>query len=378
MHKNEERLLVRINFQITMQALPVHQSCTAWLDDWIGAYPPHQLIDRWDLEQWMELEMTEAMQDFLSIAFECPKQKLEAIEILRSLCWMYAKFRFQIAIGLLEPTPHHVKRIQTLPQTPQKTVEWKQEAYNLLTGHEFSEVVYGSAAARMRVIQKKCKPVVERDEQICFATPLEGKLSPFQWGWRYEPVVRQIFELNVGPVDDSLGRIRHPTLARLAASPDGIVTTGERAGRLVEIKSPISRTLTKTVPLDYWCQMQLQAEVCDVEAVEYVEIRFGLGLPPADYKYDYVGVVSVIGADPASYKYVYSPLLKSLGDYTPPAYAVEVCPWYILDMHTETVLRNRLWWKDVGKPAYEAFWVDVEEERKKPVKQVECLLLDDD
>ena len=41
-----------------------------------------------------------------------------------------------------------------------------------------------------------------------------------------------------------------------------------------EIKSPISRTLDYSVPTSYWCQMQLQAEVCDVDVVEYVEIKF--------------------------------------------------------------------------------------------------------
>jgi hypothetical protein len=179
-----------------------------------------------------------------------------------------------------------------------------------------------------------------------------------------------IFEADVGPIDDSLGRIRHSTLPRLAASPDGIITTGSCAGRLVEIKSPISRKLTKIIPTDYWCQMQLQAEVCDVDAVEYIEVRIGLGPPPTPYAYTHVGVVSVIGSDPASYTYIYSPLLKSFDTYTPPTDALEVCQWHIIDMYTETVLRNRIWWKEIGQPAYESFWVDADEERKKPKKSI--------
>ena len=62
-----------------------------------------------------------------------------------------------------------------------------------------------------------------------------------------------------------LGRIRHPTEARLAASPDGIVVSGDRTGRLVEFKAPITRVLNQKVPEDYFMQMQLQMEVTQVE-----------------------------------------------------------------------------------------------------------------
>jgi hypothetical protein len=345
-------------------------ACAEWMDDWISAHPPDQLIDKWDVERWMESDMVEAIEICITTLFTDAETKIDAIEVIRSLCWNYYQSRKKIIESSLVPSLDFVARIKSLPQTPQKTVEWMRESYDLLTGHEFAEVVQGTPAARSRVIQKKCKPMVDRDDQICFVTPPEGKLTPFQWGWRYEPVVRMIFEQTVGPIDDTLGRIRHPLLPRLAASPDGIITTGERAGRLVEIKSPISRKLTQSVPSDYWCQMQLQAEVCDINAVEYIEIRFGLGPPPTPYEYNYVGVVSVVGSS-----YVYSPILKSFDEYTPPTDALEVCQWHILDMHTETVLRNRIWWKEVGHPAYEAFWLEVDEERKKPVGSG-CLFVD--
>jgi len=361
----------------------MYTTCLKWLDDWITANPPDQLVDRWDVETWMGSEVVDAVQLFIETAFHQILTKIEAIEVIRSVCWNYFIFRKAVAVAHLVPSEEHVARVRALPQTPQKTVEWMRESTDLLTGHEFAEVVQGTPAARQRVILKKCTPKgnSEIDTQICFATPVGGKLTPFQWGWRYEPVVRQIFEMTVGAIDDTLGRLRHPRLPRLAASPDGIVVRGPSAGRLVEIKSPISRKLTKSVPPDYWCQMQLQAEVCDVDAVEYIEIRFGLGPPPTSYSYPYVGVISVVGTDPASYTYVYSPLLRSYDEYTAPAEALEVCQWHILDMYTETVLRNRVWWDEVGRPAYEAFWVDVDAERvKKPAGTGTgsgCLIVDD-
>ena len=36
-------------------------ACAKWMDDWVTAHPPEQLVDKWDLESWMETEMAEAI-----------------------------------------------------------------------------------------------------------------------------------------------------------------------------------------------------------------------------------------------------------------------------------------------------------------------------
>ena len=150
----------------------------------------------------------------------------------------------------------------------------------MLSGHEFGSIVAGGKAEYNAIVAKKCNPpeVMEGapEQNIVFLTPPEG-LSPFKWGWRYEPVARDLFEMQFagGVVYDGLGRLRHTVLPRLGASPDGLITTGPKVGRLVELKGPVSRQLTGSVPMDYWVQMQLQAEVCDVPAVEYFEVQLG-------------------------------------------------------------------------------------------------------
>jgi hypothetical protein len=154
--------------------------------------------------------------------------------------------------------------------------------------------------------------------------------------------------------------------------------TGNRKGRLLEIKCPISRKLDNKVPIHYYCQMQLQAEVCNVDAVEYIEIQFSAvsqenmnagtilsGCKP------WIGKVCVqtptLESLPSAFTYEYSPIfpntedgLKKCLEWTPPGIILESSIWFIKDWFHTTVLRNPRWWDAVGYPSYMDFWKDVE------------------
>jgi hypothetical protein len=225
-------------------------------------------------------------------------------------------------------------------------------------------------------------------------------LSPFQWGWRFESVIRDLFELEYagGKVDDSLGRIRHPSLPRLAASPDGLIVDGPKAGRLVEIKAPISRILKGEIPMDYYCQMQLQAEVTDVEAVEYIEVRFGIldqYETVAEFLHGetqglqkYMGAVLILGTeDSSTWQYAYSPIqtLSETGftfcqQWIPEGVSEtdiqERCIWRVKDAWHTTVPRNHVWWSTIGQPAYEQFWEAVDAARSEGRFKSKLLLVD--
>lgn len=377
-----------------------------WLDDWIEYNSPEQLIDSYDIEQWMNGEMIDVIDLYLDCSYKKVRTKEDCKDVIRALMYEYAKFRQSIALDIIRQRSEKdkskiVKRILELPQTAQKTKEWKLESLNLLTGHEFADVVYGSEKMREAIIIKKCSPLIETSEQTCYITPVDGKLSPFKWGWRYEPVVKSIFEKYYvkGKINDNIGRIRHSSLPRLAASPDGLIISGPNTGHLVEIKSPISRELDNKIPLNYWCQMQLQAEVCDIDIVEYVEIRFEtvpinkdvevwLKKPFKDNIPKMFGVICVVGkeGDYNSNRYVYSEPFESIKDFMEykPKYEkdekiYELCAYRVLDYHHTSVLRNKIWWETVGKPAYEEFWTDVDELKKsgKSFKKEEVLFLDE-
>lgn len=366
----------------------VYSACTEWFNDWVSANPV-ELEDEWDLSEWMANEMHSATQMFLQYAFHSPRARNDALMILRALYYEYFLFQLERKHRALKPNTTHLERLKAAPQTTQKSSAWHAEAREILSGHEFGSLCVGSVAERAAVIQKKCAPLAvravaaapdetedETPEQTVFVSGENG-LSAFKWGWRYEPVARQLFETLVAqsPVYDGLGRVKHATLSRLGASPDGLITEGSRAGRLLEIKCPISRIIDGKIPIRYYCQMQLQAEVCDVDAVDYVEVQFGV-LSSTDQlnvaKQPRIGTVCVtadsLDADPSTYKYEYSPLFEAteagyvaMQEWAPKGAAVlERTQWYVKDWFTTTVMRNRRWWTDVGFPAYTQFWEEVD------------------
>jgi hypothetical protein len=380
--------------------IEMFSSTAEWLDDWVENNGPEQLNDSFDMNNWMEEEMIDAIDLYISCSYKKSQTKKDCKDVLRTFLFEYFQFRKSIMLHKKSNSVDEceketiVKRILSRPQTEQKTKEWKNEALNLLTGHEFADVVYGSESMRNNVIAKKCIGLThESSEQICFVTPVDGKLSPFKWGWRYEPVVKMIFELYgaKGEINDKLGRIRHSTLPRLAASPDGLIVSGPKTGNLVEIKSPISRTLDYSVPTSYWCQMQLQAEVCDVDVVEYVEIKFEaaplnketetfLKKPFKNGVPNMFGLVIVVGKeeDYNSNRYIYSPVFEKIDEFMKykPKYKkgekiLEISVYRVEDYFHESVLRNKVWWESVGKPAYEDFWIDVDEAKKSGKFNVE-------
>jgi hypothetical protein len=367
----------------------VYSACTEWFNDWVSTHPV-ELVDEWDLSEWMSNEMYEATQIFLEYGFHSPRARNDALMILRALYYEYFLFQVERAHRGLKPKTHF-ERLKAAPQTTQKSEAWHLEAREVLSGHEFGALCVGSASERAGVIQKKCAPLAQRvaaphDDAACeneIATEKtvflsgENGLSAFKWGRRYEPVARQLFESLVAnsPVYDGLGRVRHATLPRLGASPDGLILEGPRAGRLLEIKCPISRIIDGKIPIRYYCQMQLQAEVCDVDAVDYVEVQFGILSTQeqlAAAKQPRIGTVCVTAsspdADTSTYQYEYSPLFPAtpegyaaMQEWSPTGLAVlERTQWYVKDWFTTTVMRNRRWWDEVGFPAYTKFWEEVD------------------
>jgi hypothetical protein len=367
----------------------VYSACAEWFNDWVSVNPV-ELEDEWDLSEWMTHEMYPATQMFLEFAFHSPRARNDALMILRALYYEYFLFQVERSHRGLKSNTSHYERLKAAPQTTQKSGAWHAEAREILSGHEFGALCVGSPAERAGVIQKKCAPPAVRTpvsdtdeasdelstEQIVFLSGENG-LSAFKWGWRYEPVARQLFETLVAhsPVYDGLGRVKHATLPRLGASPDGLILEGPRAGRLLEIKCPISRVIDGKIPVRYYCQMQLQAEVCDVDAVDYVEVQFAVLLTPdqlALAKQPRIGTVCVTAsatdADPSVYTYEYSPLFPAtlegyaaMQEWTPMGAAVlERTQWYVKDWFTTTVMRNRRWWHAVGFPAYTQFWEEVD------------------
>ena len=379
----------------------VYSTCAEWFDDWVLANSV-DLVDEWDLSKWLECDMRHSTQSLLTYGFHSARAKNDALIILRAMYYEYFLFKQECARREIRPNDDAVERLPRMIQTSQKSAAWHAESRNLLSGHEFGGVCVGGPGERMATIAKKCAPIEvvsdnsAGDSRIVYLTSDDGTLSPFKWGWRYEPVARQLFEQCIAgaPVFDGLGRIRHPTLARLGASPDGLIMAGPRRGRLVEIKCPITRIIDGKIPVRYYCQMQLQAEVCDVDAVDYVEVQLAVAKTFADIqnvKQPWIGKVCVAAASadspPATYTYEYSPLYPNTQQGWDDVYAwapsaagivLENCIWYVKDWHATTVLRNKRWWVDVGYPAYIDFWREVDAARSSGTHGRKALFIDSD
>ena len=70
------------------------------------------------------------------------------------------------------------------------------------------------------------------------------------------------------------GCIEHPVYNFLAASPDGIVISENNYGRMIEIKNVVSRVIDGIPKKEYYIQMQLQMEVCNLDECDFVETKF--------------------------------------------------------------------------------------------------------
>jgi len=285
-----------------------------------------------------------------------------------------------------------ISAILSRPQTSQHSGDWYAQRCNRLTASEFSKILDGR---RGRLLREKIANVpVDRSQSNMGIATEEGQMNACIWGHRFEPIVRQIYELEsagVGTVSDTVGRFTHATIPWMSASPDGLVIKGPLAGRLVEIKAPYSRDPDESefIYKDYYPQMQIQMEVCDLDAVDFTEAIFGQCYTSIQEEHAeeiasarWKGYIRVIGkwGDYTSWKYQYTPPVEDLEDAILPPMdpssntdvsILETSVWWLKNWYPRTVLRNRTWWENMAKPAAELFWAQVLsgrelEEKPKP------------
>jgi hypothetical protein len=274
-----------------------------------------------------------------------------------------------------QPDALKVASLLSSQQVAQRTPAWYAESADLLTASELGNL-FKSPRTRGLLVMSKVQPPTHTSS----AAPVDSSfMTAFDWGIRFEPVVKMLYERRYKSVVAEVGRIRHPTLARCAASPDGVVHQGERAGRLLEIKCPVTRQPDDSVPDDYYAQMQQQLEVCDLEQCDYVEVKFRA-------PYSSPGPMEVAGPVAADMMGIIWRLERDREDGTPkgrylyeepgllpdePAadkllegeVVMERVVWEVITWNEITVHRNRAFWS-ATLPKIEEFWADVEKARR--------------
>jgi len=359
-----------------------------WFNEWYKESDRNFPLDNWELDYvrddiWQEWE---TLNEHIERNPEQIKKEHEILDclLLSSMKWAQKKApRFEP-----KEATEFIQSIKNKPQTEQHTLEWHAEKINLLTASEFGYVIGTAPAARKNVYDRKfIKAASLANQQAAGLVPVQDTtpvgisnenngLQATTWGHRFEPVARNLASMiffNNNPIADNLGRIIHKTHIKLAASPDGMIESGSQAGHLVEIKCPITRSLIEDeIPYEYYCQMQIQMEVTNCPAVEYIEMKFSQS-PILLEKEGWMGVLVVIEEED-TLRYEYGPFYKDdtskLSAWKPTTLKPESiirerAYWFLEDSHWKTVHRNSFWWTEVGFPGYQQFWScwDTEYER---------------
>ena len=167
-----------------------------------------------------------------------------------------------------------IEHIKQKPQPTQRTDEWYKFRHNLITASNAYKA-FGSECAMNQLIYEKCQPLKTRDDDKNTKTMVNIN-TPFHWGQKYEPLSVMLYEdLHNTKVAD-FGCIKHDDYHFLGASPDGINVdvNSDRFGRMLEIKNIVNREINGIPKKEYWVQMQLQMEVCDLDECDFLETKF--------------------------------------------------------------------------------------------------------
>ena len=167
-----------------------------------------------------------------------------------------------------------INNLRNLPQPTQRTDEWYKFRHNLITASNAYKA-FETQSTINQLIYEKCQPLkinaVEETE-----VKLVNTNSTLHWGQKYEPLSVMLYEYLYNTKVEDFGCIQHPVYKFLGASPDGINIDPlkDRYGRMLEIKNIVNREINGIPKKEYWVQMQLQMEVCDLDECDFLETKF--------------------------------------------------------------------------------------------------------
>ena len=167
-----------------------------------------------------------------------------------------------------------IQYLREIPQPVQRTPEWYQFRWGLITASNAWKGL-GTQSCINQLIYEKCQPLKQTNFYDAEVRMVNTN-TPLHWGQKYEPLTVMIYERDFNTKVEDFGCIQHPTYKFLGASPDGIIVNkdSERYGRMLEIKNVVSRDITGIPKKEYWIQMQLQMEVCDLDECDFLETKF--------------------------------------------------------------------------------------------------------
>ena len=198
--------------------------------------------------------------------------------------------------------------IDAVPRQIQRSNEWILFRQNHITASNLWKILF-SEKSRNQFIYEKCMQQLY-PSAISECINIE---SPMHWGQKYEPLSIKIYEHMYNTKIKEYGCIPHNNIPFLAASPDGINNDPEnpRNGRMLEVKNVYSRVIDGIPKMEYWIQVQIQLEVCNLNECDFLETKFKEYVDEDEYKKDidvrYKGVILMFN-DNSKIKFIYSPI----------------------------------------------------------------------
>lgn len=304
--------------------------------------------------------------------------------------------------------------LREIPQPVQRTPEWYQFRWNLITASNAWKA-FESQSTINQLIYEKCQPLKNLNDIDDEEIKMVNTNTAMHWGQKYEPLSVLIYEQKYKTKVEDFGCIQHPIYKFIGASPDGIIIdkNSDRYGRMLEIKNVVSREINGIPKKEYWIQMQLQMEVCDLDECDFLETKFIEYPDRIAYNFDISnqvftdsenvewfniclskdnkikGEIIYFHTKEGNPFYVYKPLdcihpneINNWQEYTVETYENEpynytymkTIFWKLDVLSCVLVLRNREWFKN-NVPQLEKVWKIIEEERvtgyehRAPVKK---------
>lgn len=293
-----------------------------------------------------------------------------------------------------------IKKLREIPQPVQRTSEWYKFRWNLITASNAWKA-FESQNTINQLIYEKCQPLKDfNNEAVEDEIKMVNTNTTLHWGQKYEPLSVMIYEHMYSSKVEDFGCIQHPIYKFIGASPDGIIIQSDtgRYGRMLEIKNIVNREINGIPKKEYWVQMQLQMEVCDLDECDFLETKFIEYSDYQSYRDDssiallngdnfnsyatskdgsYKGIIIHLHTKEGSPHYEYMPLNlwkpddivkweeDTINKYEKEPYNytfLKFIYWKLEKLSCVLVLRNKDWFKNnIGQ--LEKVWKIIEEER---------------
>jgi putative phage-type endonuclease len=267
-------------------SIELYETCLHIMEEFIKANPT--IITDPEFEDIFDDNINELMTSlFESDVFYNDEAEEELEEIIEQAKTDFFKDFMPIrsyhgSIILEEPDYEYVKEqiafLKSKPQPAQRTKEWYEFRNNLITASNAYKA-FDSQSSKNQLIYEKCQPSPtlnsEYDSDIKIVQMVNVNTS-LHHGQKYEPLSVMIYEDMYKTKVDDFGCIQHEKYSFLGASPDGINVDPNslRYGRMLEIKNIVNREIDGIPKKEYWIQMQLQMEVCDLDECDFLETKF--------------------------------------------------------------------------------------------------------